>query len=70
MCYTARGTGMRQVTWCSVLRVRRYDGLYKNHYNISTELSTPLNCLHAQHICTYIHFAVLLIYLHKHPTYT
>jgi hypothetical protein len=59
MCYTARGTGMRQVTRCSVLRVRKYDELFMNHYNVSTELSTLLNCLHAHHI---LRIYTLLLY--------
>jgi len=69
-CYTACGTGMRQVTRCSVPRVRKYDRLFMKHYNIASDLSTLLNCLHEQHICRYIYFVALLIYLLKHPTHT
>jgi hypothetical protein len=56
MCCAVRGTVMRQVTQCSLLRVRRCDRLYMNYYNISTVLNTLLNCLHAQDVCTYIQF--------------
>lgn len=40
---TARGTGRRQMTRWSLRRVRRYDRLYMNHCNISTELNTLQN---------------------------